>query len=188
MSRIADPAPESLTEEQRQVCDDIVAGRRGAVRGAYRVLVRSPKLAGPAQRLGTWLRYESAIPLDLAEYAIMLVARHWANDYEWTIHARHAAEDGLDAAIIDATKAGGRPDFGARADAAAVYDLCVALLETGHVPDAAFDAAVTALGREAVIDLVAMTGYQCLIMATLNAFDVSMEDGTAPFRIRQGGA
>ena len=67
-------ADEAMTDEQRRYAHEIAAGPRGAVYGPFVPLLRSPELAGHAQRMGEYLRYRSAIGT-LSELAILVVAR-----------------------------------------------------------------------------------------------------------------
>ena len=55
-------APERMTALQREVAEELVAGRRGALYGPFVPLLRSPELTRRLQKVGEYLRYEPAIP------------------------------------------------------------------------------------------------------------------------------
>ena len=94
-TRIAAVASDVMTAEQRAAAAALASGPRQSVRGPFAVLLHSVGVFGPAQALGAYLRFESAIPAKLRELAIIVTARHWKQDYEWQVHAKLAHEAGL---------------------------------------------------------------------------------------------
>src|SRR5436189_3756394 len=99
---------DALTEAQRRAADDLIAGPRGGIIGPFVPLLRSPELMEHAQRMGEYLRYRSAIGSRFSELVILLVARYWSQQVEWTIHASIAAKVGIAADTISAIAAGRR--------------------------------------------------------------------------------
>lgn len=158
---------DGMTPEQRRTAEQIVAGPRGSMRGPFKALLRSPELADRVQRVGAYIRFENSLPAKLRELAILLTARHWTAQYEWYAHRRFALDEGLDPAICDAIAEGRRPDA-MPADETAVYDFCDALLATGQVSDAAFQAVADRFGEQGVIDLIGTLGYYCTVSMILN--------------------
>jgi 4-carboxymuconolactone decarboxylase len=168
-----------LTEAQRRVAQAIASGKRGGVRGPFHALLRSPELADRVQRLGAYLRYESALDPRLAELAILVTARHWGAQYEWHAHRPIAIGAGLAPEVADAIAAGLRPEALAH-DEAAVYDFCRELHEGKGVGDATWERALARLGERGVVDLVGLCGYYALIAMVLNAARVPMPPGVEP--------
>ncbi|MGE0362652.1 MAG: carboxymuconolactone decarboxylase family protein [Vicinamibacterales bacterium] len=166
----------AMTAEQGRVHDATRAGRRGTVPANVQVWLASPGLADRAQRLGAFLRYDTALGARLSELAILLVARRWSADYEWAVHAVEAARAGLTAEVIAAVAAGQAPPV-ADDEARVVAAVTAALLEGGRLDDATFVAADATLGRARLVELVALVGYYTLVAFTLNAFDVPAPDG-----------
>lgn len=166
----------SLTERQRQVYDRIVAGPRGQVVGPLRVWLHSPELADHAQALGGFVRYGTALPPILSELAILVTARIWSSGFEWSHHAPIAEAAGLDPVIIEAIGLGRRPEF-ADPVQKALFDAAVELHRDRALTDATFDAALAALGRPALVELVGICGYYTLISMTINAFEVPEDEG-----------
>ena len=175
-SRFPDIDEAALTPRQRQVYDRIVAGPRGQVVGPLRVWLHSPDLADRAQALGQVARYDSALPPVLSELAILVTARLWSSGFEWTHHAPIAAEAGLPAPVIEAIGQGRRPGFDDPAQKA-VFDAAVELHRDRGLSDATHDAALAALGRQGLVDLVGICGYYTLISMTINAFHIPDGDG-----------
>src|SRR5437868_10976306 len=131
---------EALTDAQRRAADELTAGPRRGVIGPFAPLLRSPELLQHAQRMGEYLRYRSAIGTRLSELVILLIARYWAQQVEWSIHAPIAATAGIAAETIAAIAAARRPSTLSE-DEAIVYDFCFELNVEHDVRDPTFDRA-----------------------------------------------
>jgi len=164
---------------QKAAFDEIVGGRRGALYGPFVPALRSPEFMRRLQRLGEYLRYDSALPPHLREMAILLVAREWTQDFEWSVHAPMAREAGLPGAVIDGIAAGTRP---AEMDtpAALVFDFVAELQRTRGVSDATYAKAVAAFGERGVIDLVGTCGYYATLAMIMNVARTPLPAGEAP--------
>lgn len=170
---------ETLTDEQRRVHDAIVGGPRGAIGGPFAPWLLSPELADRAQSLGAYCRFGTSLPPRLSELAILLTARHWTAQYEWYAHAPMALEGGLPEPVVEAIRQRRRP-AGLQPDEQAVHDFCTEALAQGRVGDAAYGQAVASLGEKAVVELVGILGYYCLVSLTLNIFRIDPPDGSVP--------
>lgn len=175
-ARYPDIDETALTPRQREVYDAIVSGPRGQVVGPLRVWIHSPELADRAQSLGGFARYGTALPPILSELAILVTARVWSSEFEWSHHAPIAERAGLDPAVIDAIAWGVRPAFGDPVQQA-VFDAAVELHRDRAMTDATYDAALAALGLTALVELVGICGYYTLISMTINVFEVPGDDG-----------
>lgn len=182
MSRLPELNPDTMTDEQRRVGDEIAAGPRGSLRGPFVPLLHSPGLTDHVQKVGAYIRYESALPGKLREFAIIITARYWGAQYEWNAHSRIAAEEGLDAAIIDAVAERRRPDLGDPAEQT-VFAFCTEVLENHRVSDDTYAAALDRFGPEQVVDLVGLMGYYSLIGMALNTFEVPVPGGAQPLKV-----
>lgn len=179
MARLETPDPSSLTPEQRRIYDTIVKGPRKSIHGPFGAWLRSPQLADRAQHLGEFIRFNTSLGQRLSELAILVVARHWTAQYEWYAHSRMAADAGLPAPIIAAIREGKTPPFAAE-DEAVVYAFAKEAMEKRSVGEANYNAAVALLGEQAVVELVGVLGYYCLVSLTLNIFDVGLPPGEKP--------
>jgi 4-carboxymuconolactone decarboxylase len=178
--RLPPLAPEALTPAQQRAAEALVRGRRGAVFGPFVPLLRSPELLDRTQRLGEYLRYDSAIPQRLRELAILVTARHFDQAYEWHVHARAAASAGLSSAVISALAAARTPSQ-MQADEATVYEFCTQLNGTHRVSDAIYAQAVALLGEAGVIDLCGVCGYYGLLALVLNVARTPLPEGVVPW-------
>jgi len=169
---------EEMSPVQRRAADALIAGRRGALFGPFVPMLRSPELLERAQRLGEYLRYESAIPLRLRELAILVTARHYRQGYEWHVHAPAAAEAGLSQRLIGALAAGERPEA-MQPEEATVHDFCLELHTRHAVSDATYAQALALLGEHGVIDLTGVCGYYALLALILNVARTPLPQGAA---------
>jgi 4-carboxymuconolactone decarboxylase len=183
MSRYRDMTVEAMTPAQKEVHDEIVAGRRGRFGGPFQLLIRAPEVCRHLSRLGEYLRWGSSLPPGLSELAICLTARHLRADYEWHAHAPLAVEAGVPAAALEAIRTGAAPRFAAP-DQALVHRVVTELIDTKRLSDASFAEAVAAFGEQGVVELGTIVGYYTAIGNALNIFEVALPSGTAAYFAR----
>jgi 4-carboxymuconolactone decarboxylase len=179
MSRYREIPPEDMNGAQSRIRDEIVAGKRGSLRGPFTVLIQSPEICGHAARLGEHLRWGTSLAPRLSELAICITARFWRAQYEWFAHAPLAVKAGVPAAAIEAIRRGETPHFAA-ADEALVHRLCQQIYTAHRLDDASFAEAVAAIGEVGIIEIIAIVGYYTLIGNTLNVFQVALPEGETP--------
>jgi len=160
-------APEAMSEEQRAAAAELAAGPRGGVRGPFIALLRSPELMRRLQKVGEYLRYESALERRLGEFAMLIVSRQLTQQFEWQVHYPLAIEAGLAKEAADALAGGSRPRT-MREDEAAVYDFCSELLQVHGIAEDTYRQAVAQLGERGVIDLVGLVGYFTTVSLIMN--------------------
>ncbi len=176
MSRLGTPDPATMTEDQRRIHDEIVAGPRGKIQGPLGVWLHSPGLADHAQKLGQYARFESVLPPRLSELAILVTGRFWGAHYEWYAHKKIALEAGVSPAIIDAIRDGEVPEF-ENDEQRVIYEVAMAMHRDRKLSDPLYAKAIKVLGQTAVIDLIGILGYYTLVSMTLNAFQVPLPEG-----------
>jgi 4-carboxymuconolactone decarboxylase len=162
------PIPrERMTDAQRAAADELIAGPRKAVKGPFIPLLRSPELMARLQKVGEYLRFGSALPPRLSEFATLVVARQWTQAFEWGVHVPLAIAAGTDPATIAVLREGGRPET-MSAEEALVFDFLTELEADRGVSDTRYAAAVAALGEHGVLDLLGLVGYFTTISMVLN--------------------
>lgn len=171
MSRLYPPAPETYTDEQKQVHESISSGPRGGVRGPLGIWLWRPELAKHAQALGRYCRYDSSLDPKLSELTILVTGRFWLSEYEWQQHKPFAIEAGLSEDVIESLRVGETPKT-EDAEIQIVYEFASELLASKQVSQPVYERAVNLLGRETVVDLVGVLGYYTLISMTINVFEV----------------
>ncbi len=174
------PIPDALqTPEQRAVSQELVSGPRGKLAGPFVPLMRSPELMRRVQKVGEFLRFESGLPDAIKELAILIVARHWSQGYEWSFHLPLALKAGVARETAQAIADGRRPAALTPPEAAA-YDFLVQLNADKAVGDVAYAAALAAFGEAGVIDLVGFNGYYALLAMALNTARTPCEEAEIP--------
>jgi 4-carboxymuconolactone decarboxylase len=172
-------APHALSEEQRNAAAELAAGPRGGVRGPFIALLRRPELMRRLQKVGEYLRYQSALERRLSEFAMLIVARHLTQQFEWQVHYPLALEAGLAQETAAALAQGARPR-GMADDEALVYDFCSELLHTHGVADATYEAAAKRLGEPGIVELVCLVGYFITVSLVMNVAHTPAPSGVGP--------
>ena len=170
---------DTMTPEQKAMVEHLLAGERGGLNGPFNVTLRSPEMGDLAQKLGAQLRFHSSLSNRLNEMAILMTARFWNAQYEWSAHRRSAAAAGLSPSVIEAIAAGRRPSS-MQPDELVVYNFGDELLRTRQVGDAAFKAVVDTFGERGAVDLTGVMGYYCFVSMMLNIDRYPLPDGEKP--------
>src|SRR5579872_5860023 len=179
MARYRDISPAEMNPAQKQVHDQIVAGKRGRFGGPFELLIRAPEICGLASQMGEHLRWGTSLPDRLSELAICTTARFWRAQYEWYAHAPLAEKAGVPKSAIEAIRTGGTPVFEAK-DETLVYRLCSEIFRTQRLSDESFQAATAAFGEQGLVEIISIIGYYTLIGNTLNVFQVPLPAGEEP--------
>jgi len=147
--------------------------------GPFVPLLRSPEMLSRARNVGDYVRFNSVLPPRLSEFVILITARHWTQQYEWTAHAPIAERAGLRLEIINAVSDGRRPDQMAD-DEATVYDFCMELLRTHGVSDLTYARAVSLFEENGIIDTIGIMGYYSMLAMVMNTARTPLADGVPP--------
>ena len=169
------PTPNDTRGESARISPAVLpAGGRGEPGDALAALVRHPDLAEALLTVNTHLLLRSTLPPRLRELAILRVARRRGCAYQWTHHARLAAEAGLTEAEIEAA---GRGEAAGALDQA-VLD-AVDDLDDGSALSPRTAAALDEhLDEHQRMDLVFTIGTYCMLAMAFNTFGVA--SGGAP--------
>jgi 4-carboxymuconolactone decarboxylase len=168
-----------MTDAQKKAIDEFKAARNADVSGPFVPLLRSPEVMNRARAMGDYLRFKSVLPPRLSEFAILITARHWTQNYEWDAHNQIARQAGLSPAIIGAIADGRRPDAMAD-DEEILYSFCNELQRNQSVSDATYARAVAKFGEQGVIDMVGISGYYTLLAMVLNTARTPVAAGHTP--------
>jgi len=173
-------SPEDMDERQQEIAARI-AGRRGAVRGPFRVWLNSPDLCERVEALGAFVRFDSSLPTRLSELALLMAARQFDAQYSWNAHVDKAVDAGIPRAAVEALARKEHPDFDNPEDAA-FHDFCAELLAEHFVSEATFRAAEKHFGARGLVEAVGCLGNFTMLAMCLNAFEVDLQaDREPPF-------
>ena len=159
---------DQYTPEQVKAAQEFELVRKRAPWGPFAMLMYSPELMNNARSMGDYLRYKSSIPNMLSEFAILITAREWSQDYEWSIHYPIAIKAGLKIEIAAALKDGRRPEEMGE-DETLIYDFTIELQRNKRVSDVTFAKVEKRFGKKGVVDLAGIAGYYTFLAMEMNA-------------------
>src|SRR5471032_850368 len=108
-SRLPDIPPAQYDADQKKAAEEFQAARKAPLSGPFQTMMYSPEVMSRARAMGDYFRYHSAIGNVLSELVILITAREWGQDFEWSVHAPIAAKAGIKPEIIAAIKEGRHP-------------------------------------------------------------------------------
>jgi 4-carboxymuconolactone decarboxylase len=174
------PIPaDKQTEAQKKAALEFQKERMTEVFGPFVPLSRSPQLMIDAARMGTYLRFGNTLPRALSEFAIILQARRWSQEYEWYVHAADAKTAGLPEEIIQAVAEGRRPEK-MTDDQDIIYEFGRELNDQHAVTDRTYARALARFGEQGLMDLVGVNGFYSLISMALNVGRTPLPAGATP--------
>ena len=97
------------TDAQKKAAEEITSGPRKELVGPFIPLLRSPEYMSRLQKVGEYLRYKTKLGSNISEFIILLIARHWTQQFEWYSHESLALKAGIKAETIKAIAEGQRP-------------------------------------------------------------------------------
>src|SRR5579863_7762332 len=171
---------EQLNEQQKPFADEILKVSSIGLSGPYNMMLRSPVMGQRMFAMLDYLRFNTSVPKRLNEFAILIQARLWTSQVEWTAHYPLALKAGLPQSVADDLKVGKRP-ASMQPDEEAVYDLCMDLAKDHVVSDATFKKARELFSDQQIVDLITVSGvYITLAMLSNTAEDQTPAGKTPP--------
>ncbi len=170
-SRLPLPKREALDEQGKRVYDSVLDPKR-------------PTLAGFQGPAGIWemnriLRNEGPLEPRLRELAILVTAREFDSQFEWTAHEPVALKEGLDPGILDAVKfrkaASGAPE-----KEAVIIAFGRELFRDRKVRAETYAQMVRVFGQAAVVNITALMANYAFTAVMLTAFDQQLHEGRKP--------
>jgi 4-carboxymuconolactone decarboxylase len=164
------PIPaDKQTAAQKKAILDYKALRKNDLTGPpWTVLLRVPDLVMPSLELRLHNQTTNN-PLGprLTEFAILIAAREWTNNFEWNAHSPAAANAGLSAATIAAIAEGRQPEKMAE-DEEILWDFCNELLHNKSVSDGTYARALAKFGEAGVVEAASLEGYYTYLSMVMN--------------------
>jgi 4-carboxymuconolactone decarboxylase len=156
-----------MDQAQKAAAAELAAGPRGGVKGPFIPLLRSPELMNRLQKVGEYLRFQSALETRLNEFVMLITSRHWTQQFEWGVHYPLALKAGIRREILDALAEGRRPT-GMADDEEIAYEICDELFRTHGVCETTWRRAIAKFGERGVIDMVGLVGYFSTVSMVMN--------------------
>jgi len=171
-------AAEQMTAPQRAAADELIAGPRKGVKGPFIALLRSPELLARVQKVGEFLRFQSSLSPRASEFATLIVARAWSQQFEWFTHVPLALKAGTSQATIDALRDGRRPTTMDNEETL-IHDFTTELLQQHGASEATYRQAVDRFGEAGVVELTSLIGYFVMVSMVLNVTHTPEESNPA---------
>jgi 4-carboxymuconolactone decarboxylase len=170
---------EQLNDQQKPFADEILKVSSIGISGPYNMMLRSPVMGQRMFAMLDYLRFNTSVPRRLNEFAILIEARLWTSQVEWTAHYPLALKAGLSQAVADDLKVGKRPGS-MQPDEAAVYDVCMELAKGHVVSDATFKKAREVFSDQQIVDLITVSGIYVTLAMLSNAAEDKTPGGKEP--------
>src|SRR6202162_5075611 len=162
---------EQLNDRQRPFADEILKVSSIGISGPYNMLLRSPVMGERMFAMLDYLRFNTSVPRRLNEFAILIQARLWTSQVEWTAHYPLAIKAGLPEAVANDLKVGKRP-ASMQPDEAGEMELLLDLATHHVVSEASFKKAREVFSDQQIVDLITVSGvYITLAMLSNTAED-----------------
>ena len=172
--------PDKMTDAQKKAVTEYKELRGADLTGPpWSVILRVPDLVVPSLQMRLHNQKNSSLGPRLTEFAILIAARQWTNNYEWNAHATAAERAGLSQPIIAAVADGRRPDRMAE-DEAIVYDFCIEVLHNQSVSDPTYARMLAKFGEPGAVEAASLEGYYTFLSMIMNTARSPLAPGTKP--------
>jgi len=179
-SRLPLPKREALDEQGKRVYDSVLDPKRPTLagfQGPAGIWLHSPRVGEPFREMNRILRNEVPLEPRLRELAILVTAREFDSQFEWTAHEPVALKEGLDPKILDAVKFR-KAVSGAPEKETAIIAFGRELFRDRKVRAETYAETVRVFGQSAVVNLTALMANYAFTAVMLTAFDQQLhEDG-----------
>jgi 4-carboxymuconolactone decarboxylase len=173
-------AADKMTDAQKKAVADYKALRGTDMTGPpWTVLLRVPAHVVPALQIRLHYLNGSVLGPRLTEFAILIAARRWTNNWEWNAHSTAAASAGLKSDVMAAVAEGRRPDRMAE-DEALVYDFSLELQDNQSVSDATYARALDKFGEPGIVEMASIQGYYTYLAMVMSAARVTVQPNATP--------
>jgi 4-carboxymuconolactone decarboxylase len=178
MARLPTPKREELSAEGQAVYDKILQPD-GRLRGPHAALIYVPPVSDRVNELGNYLRGEGGLPEADRELAICATVREGEARFAWQAHEATGRRVGTRPEAIEILRNKGPLD-GLTQRERVIVEVVRSLARENGLSDDLFRRAMDELGREGLVELVALSGYYRLVGYVLNAFQVDLPPNAAP--------
>ena len=177
MVRVPYVKRDDMDANGQEIYDRIRQDRNSAEVGLqFRAMLHNPEAAGYLTSMGAQLRFQSSVPDNLKELAIILVAREWNSDIEWTGHAVLAANAGVSAASIESIRTN-KTSEGLTGQEATVARFVHEMVRDKQLSDSTFKAFHSDFGDRGVVALTLTVAYYSALALAQIALELEMGPG-----------
>ena len=179
-SRLPNVQRDNLDDDGKRIYDMLAGGEGKTVTptGPAAISLESPKVAEAIQMLNQYLRFHGVLKPRDYEVAILVAAREFDQQYEWSGHEAGARNAKVPEAVIDAIKY--------NKDAAGFSDRDTLLItfarDSFHkhrISSELYAKAVDTFGKQGTLELATIIGDYAMAAIMLNATDQHLPPGRA---------
>jgi 4-carboxymuconolactone decarboxylase len=172
--------PDKMTEEQKKTAAEYQSLRKQNLAGPpWAVMLRVPDWVIPALQMRLHVQNRTVLGNKLTEFAILIAAREWTNNYEWNAHQNAASQAGLSPAIIAAIADGRRPEHMGE-DEEMIYEFCTELQHNKSVSDTTYARVVAKFGEAGAVEAASIQGYYVYLSMIMNTARSPVPGGVKP--------
>lgn len=186
-ARVDAPTPETLGDDQRQLYERIVGGPRGdgpfalieedgSLTGPFSLMLLAPAVGGALSSLGEAIRYRSTLDDRIREIAILTVAAHRRDAFEWHAHERVGRRMGMSDGELDALRTADSQVWADPVERTA-HRAALDILAGRTLDDDAYAAARGAFGTEGLVEFVTLVGYYDTLSLLMGVFRIGAPRG-----------
>jgi len=177
-SRLPNVKRDDLDEDGKRIYDELAggAGKTVTATGPAAISLQSPKAAEAIQMLNQYLRFHGVLKQRDYEVAILVAAREFDQQYEWSGHEVGARNAKVPDAVIDAIKF--------NKDAAGLSDRDTLLINFARdsfhkhrISSELYAKAVATFGQQGTLELAEIIGDYAMAAIMLNAADQHLPPG-----------
>jgi 4-carboxymuconolactone decarboxylase len=181
-SRLPLAKREALDEQGKRVYDSVLDPGRPTLagfQGPAGIWLHSPRVGEPIREMNRILRTEVPLEPRLRELAILVTAREFDSQFEWTAHEPVALKEGLAPKTLDIVKFR-RPVSGVPEKESAIIGFGRELFRDRKVRSETYAEMVRVFGQSSVVNIAALMANYALTAVMLTAFDQQLHEGRKP--------
>lgn len=166
------------TDEDKRIYDMLAGGEGKTVTptGPAAISLESPKVAEAIQMLNQYLRFHGVLQPRDFEVAILVAAREFDQEYEWSGHEMGARKAGVPEAVIDAIKYN-KPAAGFSDRDMLLINFARDSFHGHRISSELWAKAVETFGKQGTLELATIIGDYAMAAIMLNATDQHLPAG-----------
>jgi 4-carboxymuconolactone decarboxylase len=167
-----------LDEEGKRIYDDLAGGQGKTLipTGPAAISMYSPKVAEAIQMLNQYLRFHGVLKARDYEVAVLVTAREFDQQYEWSGHEGGAHAAKVPQPVIDAIKYN-KPVDGLSDRDTLLITFARDLLHRHKLDPDLYAKAVDTFGKQGTLELATIVGDYAMAAVMLNATDQHLPPG-----------
>ena len=177
-SRLPTLKRDDLDADGKRIYDMLAGGEGKTVTptGPAAISIYSPKVAEAIEMLNQYLRFHGLLKPRDYEVAILVAAREFDQQYEWSGHELAARRAGVPQPLIDAIKYK-KPISGFGDRDTLIANFALASLREHRIDSDLYAKTVAAFGKQGMLELATIIGDYAMAAVMLNATDQHVPPG-----------